>query len=120
MENGQTNAYGMRDLEKLGTLFVPPQVAVYEGMIIGESSTDKDWNVNPCKTKKLTNIRTHAADEAIRLNPPKVFNIEDAISYIRGNLSFNRFYNVLREIDIFCFLKRIYFFLIRSKMVSDW
>jgi GTP-binding protein len=87
-ENGMTNVYGMRDLEKLGTLFVAPQVLVYEGMIIGESSTEKDWNVNPCKTKKLTNIRTHSADETIRLNPPRVFNIEDAISYIRGSWHF--------------------------------
>lgn len=84
--DGQTNLYGMRDLEKLGTLFVPPQTTVYEGMIIGESGNDKDWDVNPTKAKKLNNIRTQSVDETIRLNPPKLFNIEDAISYIKGKL----------------------------------
>lgn len=84
VHDGKTTLYGMRDLEKLGNLFVAPSTIVYEGMIIGQSSTDKDWDVNPCKEKKLTNIRTQGVDEAIRLNPPKVFNIEDAISFIRG------------------------------------
>ena len=81
---GKTSAYGMRDLEKLGSLFVPPGELVYEGMIIGESSTDKNWDVNPCKQKKLTNVRTQNVDEAIRLSPPRIFNIEEALAYIRG------------------------------------
>ena len=81
--DGKTTAYGLRDLEKLGPLFVKNGQQVYEGMVIGESSKDQDWDVNPVKLKELTNIRTHEKDEKIRLMPPREFNIEEAITYIR-------------------------------------
>jgi GTP-binding protein len=63
-------------------LFIGPQEEVYEGMIIGEHSRDNDLEVNPTKTKKLTNIRASGVDETIRLTPPKRINLEEAIGYV--------------------------------------
>ena len=82
--DGKTSLYGLRDVEKLGNLFVKGGQNVYEGMIIGESGKELDWDVNPTKVKELTNIRTHEKDEKIRLTPPREFSIEEAICYIRG------------------------------------
>lgn len=56
---------------------------VYEGQVIGETSGESDMEVNPVKQKELTNIRTHSKDEKIRLQPPREFSIEEAITYIR-------------------------------------
>jgi GTP-binding protein len=84
--DGKTSLYGLRDVEKLGSLFVKGSQQVYEGMIIGESGKELDWDVNPTKLKELTNIRTHEKDEKVRLIPPREFSIEEAICYIRGKL----------------------------------
>ncbi|MGH2810303.1 MAG: translational GTPase TypA, partial [Actinomycetota bacterium] len=67
---GATTSYALYDLQERGELFVGPGLEVYEGMIIGENARPEDMNVNPTKEKKKTNIRTHAADEALRLVPP--------------------------------------------------
>lgn len=75
--------YGLRDVEKHGSLFITPGVHVYEGQVIGETNNEKDMEVNPVKQKELTNIRTHSKDEKIRLQPPRDFSIEEAITYIR-------------------------------------
>jgi GTP-binding protein len=64
-------------------MFVSPQTEVYEGMIVGENSRDADLNVNIVKEKKLTNMRASSADEAIRLVPPRLLNLEQAIEFIR-------------------------------------
>src|SRR5881227_2465665 len=69
--NGHTTAYALWGLQERGELFVGPGVEVYEGMVIGENARTDDMNVNPTKEKKKTNIRTHAADEALRLVPPR-------------------------------------------------
>jgi len=82
---GSCTSYALRDLEKLGCLFVANGTYVYEGMIVGESNTsDTEWNVNPTKLKKLTNVRSAGKEEIIRLSPPRIFKVEDAISYIKG------------------------------------
>jgi GTP-binding protein len=79
---GDAVAYALWYLEERGPLFISPGEQVYEGMIIGEHSRGNDLEVNPLKTKQLTNIRTTAKDEAIRLTPPRQMTLEAAISYI--------------------------------------
>jgi len=80
---GQVTAYALRDLEKLGSIFVSPGQQVYAGQLVGECRDETDYNINVTKAKEVTNIRTKAHQEQIRLVPARVFTIEDAISYIR-------------------------------------
>ncbi|MEX0807647.1 MAG: translational GTPase TypA [Dongiaceae bacterium] len=80
--DGNAVAYALWYLEERGHLFVSPGDPVYEGMIIGENSRGHDLDVNPLKTKQLTNIRTTSKDEAIRLTPPMRMTLEKAIAYI--------------------------------------
>ena len=82
MADGTATAYALADLEDRGKLFIPGGVDVYTGMIIGEHSRDNDLDVNPLKSKKLTNVRAAGKDEAIRLAPPMQMTLERAISYI--------------------------------------
>ena len=82
MENGVSVAYALWNLEERGRLFIGAQEQVYEGMIIGEHSRDNDLEVNPLKGKKLTNIRASGSDEAVRLTPPVILSLEQAIAYI--------------------------------------
>jgi len=79
---GATTAYALEGLEDRGILFVPPGVEVYEGMVIGEHSRDNDLDVNVVREKKLTNMRASTADEAVRLAPPRLLNLEQAIEFI--------------------------------------
>jgi GTP-binding protein len=82
MENGVSVAYALWNLEERGKLFIGAQEQVYEGMIIGEHSRDNDLEVNPLKGKKLTNVRASGTDEAVRLTPPVILSLEQAIAYI--------------------------------------
>ncbi|MCE8554707.1 translational GTPase TypA [Ruegeria pomeroyi] len=82
MENGQSVAYALWNLEERGRMFIGPQTDVYEGMIIGEHSRDNDLEVNPLKGKKLTNVRASGTDDAVRLTPHIQFSLEEAIAYI--------------------------------------
>jgi len=82
---GVTTAYAMDGLQDRGTLFVPPGVDVYEGMIIGENSRDSDLDVNVVREKKLTNMRASSADDAVRLAPPRLLNLELAIEFIEAD-----------------------------------
>jgi GTP-binding protein len=79
---GTTTAYALWGLQERGTLFVGPGVEVYEGMIIGENAKDNDLDVNAVREKKLTNMRASTADEAIRLVPFHLQNLEQAIEFI--------------------------------------
>ncbi|MDR3038977.1 MAG: translational GTPase TypA [Candidatus Adiutrix sp.] len=81
--SGAAVTYALYHLEPRGTLFSSPGDPVYPGLIIGENSRGEDLYVNPCKEKKLTNIRASGADEALRLTPPRRFSLEEAIEYIR-------------------------------------
>jgi GTP-binding protein len=83
--DGQATAYALFDLEERGKLFIPGSVDVYMGMIIGEHSRDNDLDVNPLKSKKLTNVRASGKDEAIKLSPPIQLTLERAISYIEDD-----------------------------------
>lgn len=82
---GETNGYACFNLQKRGSLFVKPGDLVYEGMVVGENSKENDLIVNVTKGKHLTNVRAAGKDENIILTPPRVFTIEDAISYIEDD-----------------------------------
>ncbi|MBS0480804.1 MAG: translational GTPase TypA [Proteobacteria bacterium] len=79
---GEAVAYALNSLEERGILFVRPQDKLYEGMIIGENAKPDDLEVNPMKSKQLTNFRSTGKDDAIRLTPPKIMTLEQAIAYI--------------------------------------
>ncbi|AJE04277.1 translational GTPase TypA [Geobacter pickeringii] len=82
MENGETTAYSLDSLQPRGILFIGPGVEVYGGMIIGQHAKDNDLDVNPCKGKKLTNVRASGSDDAIKLTPPRVLTLEQALEFI--------------------------------------
>ena len=79
---GVSTAFALWGLQERGELFVGPGVDVYEGMIIGENSREQDMDVNVTKEKKLTNMRSSTADEAIRLIPHRELSLEQAIEFI--------------------------------------
>jgi GTP-binding protein len=83
--SGKTTGYAIWNLQERGEIFVTPGLEVYEGMIVGENARDADLNVNIVKEKKLTNMRASTADEAIRLVPPRILNLEQAIEFIRDD-----------------------------------
>ena len=82
---GTSNAYGLFNLQERSELLIGAGVDVYEGMIVGENARSGDLDVNPTKEKKLTNIRTHAHDEALRLTPPRPLTLESAIEFIAAD-----------------------------------
>ena len=84
-EQGETTGYGIFSLQDRGTMFISPGQQVYEGMIVGENSRDIDMDINPCKKKNVTNMRTSASDEAIRLTPPRILSLEQALEYINDD-----------------------------------
>jgi GTP-binding protein len=79
---GKATSYSIYNLQERGEIFISPQTEVYEGMIVGENSRDADLDVNIIKEKKLTNMRSSTSDEAIRLVPPRLLNLEQAIEFI--------------------------------------
>lgn len=79
---GETNTYALYNLQERGVLFVKPQIKVYEGMIVGENARAVDLDVNPIKEKKLSNMRTTSADEAMRLVPQREMSLERALEFI--------------------------------------
>jgi GTP-binding protein len=80
---GKTTGHAIFNLQERGEIFVAPGAEVYEGMIVGENARDADLDVNIVKEKKLTNMRSSTADDAIRLVPPRLMNLEQAIEFIR-------------------------------------
>src|SRR5262249_19467154 len=76
---GQAIAYALDNLQQRGTMFVAPGDDVYEGMIIAENARDNDLVVNPCKEKKLTNIRAAGSDKNVLLKPPRLLTLEIAL-----------------------------------------
>jgi GTP-binding protein len=82
METGNSFAYALDNLQERGELFISPGESIYEGMIVGENNREGDLIVNPCKTKKLTNVRASGSDDSIKLSPPREFSLEQALEYI--------------------------------------
>lgn len=83
MENGNVTGFALDNLQDRGIMFVVPGQQIYEGMIVGENSRDNDMEVNPCKEKKLTNMRASGTDEAIKLIPPRIMDLETCMEWIR-------------------------------------
>lgn len=81
-ESGESITYGLYNAQERGTLFIGPGEKVYSGMIIGQNAKAEDIEINVCKSKKLTNTRSSGADEALRLTPPKILSLEQALEYI--------------------------------------
>jgi GTP-binding protein len=82
MDSGETVAYALFGLQERGILFLGPGVEVYEGMVIGQHAKENDLVINACKGKKLTNVRASGSDDAIRLTPPTVLSLEQALEFI--------------------------------------
>ncbi len=80
---GKATGYAIFNMQERGEIFITPGTEVYQGMLIGENARDKDMDVNIVKEKKLTNMRASTADDAIRLVPPRILNLEQAIEFIR-------------------------------------
>lgn len=84
-EDGETTPYGLNSVQDRGTLFIGPNEPVYTGRIIGENARDTDMDVNPCKKKHVTNMRSSSSDEAVRLVPPRIFSLEQALEWINDD-----------------------------------
>lgn len=84
-EAGETTAYGIYNLQDRGTMFISPAQEIYLGQVIGESNRDVDIDVNPCKKKHLSNTRSSASDEALRLVPPRIMSLERALEWINDD-----------------------------------
>lgn len=85
MAAGTITSHALMNLEARGILFVQPGLETYNGMIIGEHSRDSDLEVNPVKTKELTNVRAASKDENVRLSPPRQISLEEAIGYVASD-----------------------------------
>ena len=81
-ENGEAVTYGLFNAQERGTLFIGPGEKVYSGMVIGQTGKSEDVEVNVCKKKQLTNTRSSSADEALRLSPPRILSLEQALDFI--------------------------------------
>ncbi|MDR7868105.1 MAG: translational GTPase TypA [Sporomusaceae bacterium] len=84
-ETGETTTYGIHSVQDRGTMFVVPGQAIYEGMVVGENAREMDMEVNPCKKKHVTNMRSSAADEALRLASPRILSLEQALEWINDD-----------------------------------
>ncbi|KAF5948265.1 hypothetical protein HYC85_014222 [Camellia sinensis] len=85
MGHGTITAHALMSLEARGTLFVNPGMETYDGMIIGEHSRDTDLDVNPVRNKELTNVRAAGKDENVKLSPPRLMTLEEAIGYVASD-----------------------------------
>ena len=81
-EAGEAITYGLYNAQERGTLFISPGEKVYSGMVVGQNGKGEDIELNVCKKKQLTNTRSSSADEALRLTPPKVLSLEQALEFI--------------------------------------
>ena len=81
-EDGEAVAYGLFNAQDRGTLFIGPGEKVYSGMVIGQSGKSEDIELNVCKTKHLTNTRASGSDEALKLTPPRILSLEQAMEFI--------------------------------------
>ncbi len=81
-ETGLSNSYGLNNAQERGILFIGPAVEIYEGMVVGRNALDSDIELNVCKTKKLTNIRSSGTDEAIILTPHRPVELDFALEYV--------------------------------------
>ena len=81
-ESGEAITYGLFNAQERGTLFISPGEKVYSGMVVGQNGKTEDVEINVCKKKQLTNTRSSSADEALRLTPPRILSLEQALEFI--------------------------------------
>ena len=81
-EAGESITYGLFNAQERGTLFIGPGEKVYAGMVVGETGKAEDIEINVCKKKQMTNTRSSGSDEALRLSPPKILSLEQALEFI--------------------------------------
>lgn len=81
-ESGESVTYGLYNAQERGTLFIGPGEQVYAGMVVGQSGKGEDIELNVCKRKQMTNTRSSSADEALRLTPPRILSLEQALEFI--------------------------------------
>ena len=81
-EAGESITYGLFNAQERGILFIGPGEKVYAGMVVGQTGKAEDIEINVCKKKQLTNTRSSSADEALRLTPPKILSLEQALDFI--------------------------------------
>ena len=81
-ESGESITYGLFNAQERGTLFIGPGEQVYGGMVVGQCGKSEDIEVNVCKRKQLTNTRASGSDEALKLTPPKILSLEQALDFI--------------------------------------
>lgn len=84
-ETGEATAYGLYGAQDRGILFIKPGTKVYEGMVIGSSPKNMDIEINVCRKKHQSNIRASGSDEALRLSPPKIMSLEEALEFIAND-----------------------------------
>lgn len=84
-EAGSTTPYALNNIQERAQMFVGPQVKVYEGMIVGQNSRSDDMVVNPCKAKHISNMRAAGSDDNVKLTPPRVFTLEEALEWINDD-----------------------------------
>ena len=84
-ETGVATGYALSSAEKRGNLFISPQAQVYEGMVVGENPKGLDIEVNVCKRKQQTNIRSSSSDEAVKLSPPRLMSLEQMLEFIESD-----------------------------------
>ena len=81
-ETGTAVAYGIFNVQDRGTMFINPGTEVYAGMVVGQNPKGEDISVNVCKTKHLTNTRASGSDDALRLVPPRILSLEEALEFL--------------------------------------
>lgn len=84
-ETGETTPYGIYTLQDRGVMFISANEPVYTGQVIGENTRELDMDVNPCKKKHVSNMRSSSADEAVRLTPPRILSLEQALEWINDD-----------------------------------
>jgi GTP-binding protein len=82
MEAGSAIPYSIFRLQDRGTFFIEPGTKVYPGMVVGENKRNQDMPINVCKTKQLTNVRAVGSDEAVRLEPPRLMSLDQALEWL--------------------------------------
>lgn len=85
LDTGTSTGYSLDNAQARGTLFIKAATDVYAGMVIGQSSRDEDLELNPCRDKKLTNIRSKSSDDGIALIPPRILSLEESLEYLGGD-----------------------------------
>tara|TARA_B110000495_G_C22607138_1_gene362625 strand:- start:283 stop:624 length:342 start_codon:yes stop_codon:yes gene_type:complete len=85
MEQGNAIPYSLNNMQERGTFFVEPNQAIYEGQVIGKNTRADDLVINVTKTKKMSNMRSSGNDDKVKISPPIIFTLEEALEYIQAD-----------------------------------